>query len=92
MSLANQCDTRDRLSAGRSRSSHSFRPAGRADRAKASATGQEITRADRLSFAEDFLLEHTNSGLHIAVIGRASAAKTGLREQQKSAQCFGFPS
>jgi hypothetical protein len=92
MSLANQCDTRDRLSAGRSRSSHSFRPAGRADRAKASATEQGSIRAEQQTFAEDFLLEHTNSGLHIAIIGRASTAKTGLREQQKSAQCFGFPS
>lgn len=92
MSLANKCDTRDRLSAGRSRSQHSFRPMNQTDRATPPETEPGEARANRLSFAEDFLLEHTHAGLRIAVIGMAGKAGTTYKEQQKSAQCYGFPS
>lgn len=92
MSLAKKCDTRDRLSAGRVRSQHSFRPTSHSDRAKSAGIESDGAREKRMSFAEDFLLEHTNSGLRIALIGMAAKSGNAPREQLKSAQCYGFPS
>jgi hypothetical protein len=92
MSLAKTSDKRDRLSTGRSRNQHSFRPASMADRASGSGIETDGARANRLSFAEDFMLEHTNSGLHITLIGMAGASVSVAREPQKSTQCYGFPS
>lgn len=92
MSLAKKCDIRDRLSAGRSRSQHSFRPVIQAERADSSAIEQDGLRPNRLSFTEDFMLEHTRSGLRVAMMGKSGNSGTGSREQHKSAQCFGFPS
>jgi len=92
MSLAKKCDTRDRLSAGRSRSQHSFRPASQADSANSSGIELDEATGNRLSFAEDFLLEHTHTSLRIAFRGMAGNSGTSPREQHKSAQCYGFPS
>jgi hypothetical protein len=92
MSLAKKCDTRDRLSAGRGRSQHSFRPASRADRTNSIEMKPDGAQANRMSFAEDFLLEHTHSSLRIAFVGRTPSSATAPREQQMSAQCYGFPS
>jgi len=92
MSLAKKCDTRDRLSAGRNRSQHSFRPVSRTDRANCSGIDADGAGANRQSFAEDFLLEHTHPGLRITLIGMAADSGTSPREQNQSAQCYGFPS
>jgi hypothetical protein len=92
MSLATKSDKRDRLSAGRSRSQHSFRTVSAADRANSSGIATDGAGPDRLSFAEDFMLEHTHSSLRLAFIGMAGKSGTAPREQHKSAQCFGFPS
>jgi hypothetical protein len=92
MSLANIRDTRNRLSAGRNRKQHTFRPAVEAERANSSEIAPDEARADRLSFAEDFMLEHTHSGLLITMMGMKGGSGTARREQQKSAQCYGFPS
>lgn len=92
MSLAKKSEKRERLSAGRSRSQHSFRPASQADSANSSGIELDESRAGRQSFAEDFMLEHTHSSLRIAFIGIAGKSATAPREQHKSAQCYGFPS
>lgn len=92
MSLANIRDTRNRLSAGRNRKQHTFRPAAEAERANSSGIASGEVRANRLSFAEDFMLEHTHSGLLITLMGLKGSSGTASREQQKSAQCYGFPS
>jgi hypothetical protein len=92
MSLAKNSDKRDRLSAGRSRSQHSFRAASMADRANPSGIETDQARPGPLSFAEDFTLEHSHSSLRIAFIGMAGKSGAVPREQHKSAQCFGFPS
>lgn len=92
MSLAKKCDTRSRLSSGRNKSEHSFRPMGQTDRATSSGIEPDGTRADRLTFAEDFMLEHTHSGLRITVIGMAGNSGATSREQHKLTQCYGFPS
>lgn len=92
MSLAKKCDTRDRLSAGRVRSQHSFRPVSHSDRANSTEIEPNRAEASRMSFAEDFLLEHTNSSSRMTLIGMARKSGTAPREQQISAQCYGFPS
>ena len=92
MNLANKSDKRERLSAGRNRGQHSFRPVNQTDRANSSGIETDGARPNRLSFAEDFMLEHTNSGLHITVIGMAGSSVSAAREPHKSTQCYGFPS
>jgi hypothetical protein len=92
MSLAKKCDTRDRLSTGRNRSQHSFRPVGHTDRASSSGIEADGAGANRQSFAEDFLLEHTHPSLRITVIGMSGNSGSMPREQNQSAQCYGFPS
>jgi hypothetical protein len=92
MGLPKKCDARDCLSAGRSTSHNSFRPAGQADRTNSSGIGPDETRAKRLTFAEDFMLEHSQPGLHITLTGISASAGTAPRKPQQSAQCLGVPS
>jgi hypothetical protein len=92
MSLATKSDIRERLSAGRSRSQHSFRSASPVDSANSSGIEPVGATAKRPSFAEDFMLEHTHSSLRIAFRGMTGNSGTSTREQQQSAQCYGFPS
>jgi hypothetical protein len=92
MSLATKSDKRERLSAGRSRSQHSFRPASQADATSAPGIEKDGAKVDRLSFAEDFMLEHSHSSLRITFMGMAGNSAAAPREQHKVAQCYGFPS
>jgi hypothetical protein len=61
------------LSTSRNKTLYSSRPVGQAARANLRADPSEIepvgTRASRLTFAEDFTLEHSLPGLRIASIG-----------------------
>jgi hypothetical protein len=52
----------------------------------------DAIRAKRLSFAEDFLLEHSNSNLRVTVMEIMASASATPREPQQSAQSSGFPS
>jgi len=97
MSLVNQCDVRRRVSAGRKQNQDAFRPAGQADRAGAggiepAGTGPGGAWANRLTFAEDFMLEHSGARLQIALIGIAGNSRTAAKDAQPSTQFFGFPS
>jgi len=92
MPLLKQCDARNRLSAGRIKSQHSYRPAEQVDRASSSVVEMDRTRANRLTFAEDFLLEHSHSGRHITVVEISASAGIAPKEAHHSAQHFGFPS
>ena len=87
-----ECEARDRLSAGRNNSRNSFRPAGNADNSNSSRTKLEGSGERKSSFAEDFMLEHSNSSLFIAMIGRTGRYGAGAKEPQKSTQYYGFPS
>jgi len=49
-------------------------------------------RAKQPTFAEDFMLEHSNSGLLIALMGSAGSYKVVTQELQHSTQYYGFPS
>jgi hypothetical protein len=89
-----QCEAMDRLSAGRNKNRNSFRPAGEADNCNSnlSRIESEGSRERKSSFAEDFMLEHSNSSLFIAMIGRVGRYGAGGKEPQKSTQYYGFPS
>jgi hypothetical protein len=68
MTLLKKCDAKNRLSANRNQSRHSFRPVGQADRANPSEIKPDGPRASRLTFVEDFTLEHSLPGLYITSI------------------------
>ncbi len=86
-----ECEEKDCLSAGRNKSRNSFRPAGKADNSHSSGTELEGVSKRKSTFAEDFLLEHSNSNLFIAMIGRTGRYGAGTREPHKSTQYYGFP-
>lgn len=92
MGLPKKCDARDCPSSGRSASHNSFRPAGKAERINFSGIEPEGARREKLTFVEDFMLEHSHSGLHIDLTGILASARTAPREPQQSTQSFGFPS
>jgi hypothetical protein len=87
-----ECEARDRLSAGRNKSRNSFSPAVQADNSDSSGIELEGAGERKSSFAEDFMLEHSNSSLFIAMIGRAGRYGASAKEPQKSTQYYGFPS
>ena len=85
-----ECESSNRLSAGRNKIHRSFRQSGQADRTSDSAMDQGEISANQSTFAEDFMLEHSNSSLFIAMMG--SAGRHGApKEAHKSTQCYGFP-
>ena len=68
MSLLKKCDAKNRLSASRNQSRHSFKPVEQADRANPSEIKPDGPPTSRLNFVEDFTLEHSLLGLHITSI------------------------
>jgi putative heme iron utilization protein len=90
MAHLKECESTDRLSAGRNRIHRSFRQSGQVDRISASEMEPDGSSTKQSTFAEDFMLEHSNSSLFIAMMG--SASRHGApKETQKSTQCYGFP-
>jgi hypothetical protein len=84
------CESADRLSATRNKIHRSFRQSGQTDRIAASGMEPDKMSAKQSTFAEDFMLEHSNSSLFIAMM--ESASRRGApRETQKSTQYYGFP-
>jgi hypothetical protein len=60
-----------------------------------SGEGLEKTQVNRLTFAEDSMLEHCLnrlSGRRIALIGIWGGAETAPKKPQPTPQSFGFPS
>jgi hypothetical protein len=92
MDTLKKCNARNRLSAGRNKSQHSFRTAGQPDRADSSKIEHNVTRPATVTFAEDFMLEHSHPGRRIALMGMADSYEAASREPQESTQSFGFPS
>jgi hypothetical protein len=92
MGQLKECETKDRQSTSRNKSLNSFRQAGVADRSNSSGINLEGSGERKSSFAEDFMLEHSNSSLFIAMIGRAGRYGAGAKEPHRSTQYYGFPS
>jgi hypothetical protein len=91
MSLLNKNGTRNLPSARRDKSQHSFRPEGQADKNNSLGIEPDGAGAKRLTFAEDFMMEHSHSGRSIASIGIAVGYATAPKEPQPPDQSFGFP-
>jgi len=87
-----KCDTRNRLSASQNKSQRSFRQVGHTIKADFSEIKPEETIAKRLAFAQDFLLEHSVSGLHKMKIEMSGSSVISPKERSESCQYFGFPS
>jgi len=68
MSLLKKCVVKNRLSSSRNESRHSLRSVGQAGRANPSEIKPDGPWAGKLTFVEDFTLEHSLPGLHIASI------------------------
>jgi len=87
-----ESDAMHNLPACQSKSHNSHRPARQVNRSKPSESEMDGARAKNPSFAEDFMLEHSNSGLLIAMMGNAGSYKVVSQDLQHSTQCHGFPS
>lgn len=92
MGLLKKCDTSNHLIANRSGSQHPIRPVRHAVKAGPSTIETKVVSANGLTFAEDFLLEHSVSGLHIVKIGISGGSAALPKERPESCQFFGFPS
>ena len=62
MSLLMKCDEKNRLPESGNKSQHSFDPVRYADEANSSQKKRGGARASRLSFIEDYILEHSLHG------------------------------
>lgn len=89
MGFANSCDTRSRLSAGRSKSQHSLRPV---DRSNSSTCAGDNSLTNQPSFAEDFMLEHSHGHKQFTLIEVSANCEAAPKAMQNSAQSYGFPS
>lgn len=87
-----ECEASNRLSAGRKLSHSACRPASQTDRTNSSGIELDEANAKKTSFAEDFMLEHSNSSLFIAMMGSVKRFGPAPKEPQKSTQYYGFPS
>ncbi len=80
------------LPAGQSNSHNSSGLARQANRTKPSELEMDGARAKNPTFVEDFMLEHSNSSLLIAMMGKTGSYKVVSQELQHSTQYYGFPS
>jgi len=94
MSALKTYDSRNRLSSGLNGSQRSFRAGDQAGRTTSSVIDVEVKSSNHLTFAEDFLIEHSSAGLHFATIGIKCSSRTARKQPKPlpSAEYFGFPS
>ncbi len=91
MDTLKKCDAVNRLSAGRSKNQRSFRAVKQTDCAVVTVVGPDGARAARLTFTEDFMMEHSATGLPVALLGMGSGSGTASKQPLPSTQFFGFP-
>jgi len=92
MDALRKCDARNLPSTRRKKIEHSFRQLSQAYITNSAAIKQDGTQTNRRTFAEDFMMEHSNFGQSIALAGIAARHGTVPKKLQPSAQSFGFPS
>jgi hypothetical protein len=90
MSHLKECASADRQSRGRNSTHRSFRSASQADQISSSGIESDGISAKQPTFAEDFMLEHSNSSLFLAMMGNVSRFGAP-KEPAKSTQQYGFP-
>jgi len=90
MSHLKECESADQPSRSRNSIHRSFRQSGQADRISTSGIEPDVGSPKPPTFAEDFMLEHSNSSLFIAMLGNSN--RFGVqKEPAKSTQHYGFP-
>jgi hypothetical protein len=92
MSLLKNSVAGNHSSPGWDKSRHVFRPERKADRVNRSGVKPDGTKMNPPAFAEDFMLEHSRSGLSLTLIVVPGTFGAASQESQQSSECFGFPS
>ncbi len=87
MGLSKKLDTNHHLLV----SQHATRPVRHAVKVDFSALESKGTDRKR-TFAEDFLLEHSVSGMHFMKVGISGGSSLSTNERTESCQQLGFPS
>jgi hypothetical protein len=73
MSVSKNCDAKVHLFAGRNKNRSTFNRAARANEAHPRDNTHERPRASRLTFVEDFMLEHSVPSMQITSIGMSGS-------------------
>jgi hypothetical protein len=73
MSVSKNCDAKVHLFASRNKNRSTFNRAARADEANPREITRERPRASRLTFVEDFMLEHSLPSMQITSIGMSGS-------------------
>lgn len=92
MDTLKKSDAMNRSSASRSKNQHSFRAVRQTETSLTSVTGPEGARTSRLTFTEDFMMEHSASGIPVALLGVGASGGAAPKQSLPSTQFFGFPS
>lgn len=79
-------------SAGWEKSRKNVRSRRKADRAICSGVKPDGAKTNSPAFAEDFMLEHSSSGMRLTLIVVPATTGASRQESQQSSVCFGFPS
>lgn len=92
MDTLKKSDAMNRLSAGRIKSQRSFRSVSQTETSLTSVTAPDGGRTTRLTFTEDFMMEHSASDLPAALLGMGAGSGAAHKQSLPSTQFFGFPS
>jgi len=79
-------------SAGWEKSRRSAQPRRKEDRASCSGVKPDGAKTNSPAFAEDFMLEHSRSGVRMTLVVVPATTGAASQESQQSSVCFGFPS
>jgi hypothetical protein len=92
MSLLNSYETRSHRAAGRNKGPAPIQHACPTDITVLSQINPDATPSNRQTFAEDFLLEHSATAVHVIKMGMANNDELTKQEASELCQLFGFPS
>jgi len=92
MSLLKQSETANQSTVRRNRGVDSVKQAAKNHKADFAPISPNPAIANRQSFAEDFLLEHSASGLHFIKFEISSSPAAAPQDSSALSQLFGFPS
>jgi hypothetical protein len=87
-----EVEAKDYLSAGRGKSQRCFGPASPVNQTNTSLIEPGPSRANRPTFAEDFMLEHSHFERSITLLGTTGSYGIAPKESQPPTQYYGFPS
>ena len=92
MSLLNNSVAGNDPSSGREKSGRLFRPEPKANRDGSSGIKPKEAMNNRLTFADDYMSEHSRSGMCLRLIVVPGNTGDAPQKSQRTSECFGFPS